>query len=77
MRLTGVEEQVGGLQQDVATMAAAMREGFQQIREEMRFGFSGMRQEMRALTDVVQRIYTEHGQRLKDLEDHLTNHPTA
>ncbi|MGH8186335.1 MAG: hypothetical protein ACREUC_07210 [Steroidobacteraceae bacterium] len=104
VRLQAVERRVENLQQDVATVAVTMREGFQQLREEMRFGFAEMRQEMRArfaqvdgrlgtmdgrlgtmdgrldsmdgrldgLTDIVQRIYAEHGQRLKDLEDHVT-----
>ena len=82
----GMAEMRGGLV-EMRDGMAEMRGGLVEIRgglAEMRSGFAAVdrrfdtvEQRLDALTDVVHRIYTEHGQRLKDLEDHFTNHSAA
>ena len=73
------------LQRDLAALALTVREGFAEMRAgfatmhggfaEMRTGFADVNRRLDDLTDITHRIYDEHGQRLKDLEDHLTRHP--
>jgi hypothetical protein len=70
------------LQNDLATVAVHVREGFAEMRAgfvemrggfaEMRVGFAAVNRRLDDLTDISHRIYHEHGQRLRDLEDHLT-----
>jgi hypothetical protein len=54
---------------------AQMHGGFAQMHggfAEMRVGFAAVNRRLDDLTDISHRIYHEHGQRLRDLEDHLT-----
>jgi hypothetical protein len=73
------------LQNDLATVAVHVREGFTEMRAgfaemragftEMRAGFAAVNRRLDDLTDISHRIYHEHGQRLREFEDHLTRNP--
>jgi hypothetical protein len=72
------DDEIEQLQDDLAALALVVREGFAEMRggfAEMRGGFADVNRRLDDLTDVTHRIYEEHGERLKDLEAHLTRQP--
>ena len=74
------DPRIDQLQHDLAALAVTVREGFREMRAgfaEMRVGFAGVNRRLDDLTDITHRIYHEHGQRLKELEAHLTRNPPA
>lgn len=69
------DRKIDQLQNDLTMLAVVVRAGFAEMRAgfaEMRVGFAAVDCRLDDLTDITHRIYNEHGQRLKDFEDHLT-----
>jgi DNA anti-recombination protein RmuC len=86
-----LESKIDQVQQDVAALAKAIRDGFARVDERFarvdeRFDRMDRRfddvegqfaEQFADLRDIVNRIYAEHGSRLKDIEDTLARNRHA
>lgn len=67
-QLARVEAKIDRVHQDVITLAQAIRDGFARVDER----FTRVDGRFDEVVDIVSRIYEEHGNRLKDIEELLT-----